>query len=229
MLNIKLIPFLVSLPAWALIQLIGRTNPIKCVNNNLPETICAKNNPFIFSVWHSRLMLPIYPFRNKNLAALVSRSKDGEYITQLMNRFNFQTARGSASRYGAEGLLGLLHWLKHNGDAVVTPDGPRGPREKVQAGVIQLAKLSGVPIIPTGFSCSRSHRFQSWDRFMLPLPFGNIYLMTGEAIHVPEDADKPVLEECRLRLEKEMHRVTAKVDRLAGQPGIDQDADKALS
>ncbi len=229
MLNKKLAPFLVSLPAWALIQLIGRTTRIQCVNNNLIETICQKNNPCIFSIWHSRLMLPVYPFRNKNLAALVSRSKDGEYITQLMNRFGFQTARGSASRYGAEGLLGLLHWLKHNGDAVVTPDGPRGPREKVRAGVIQLAKLSGAPIIPTGFSCTRNHRFNSWDRFMLPLPFGKIYLVTGETIHVPENADKAVLEECRLRLEKEMHRITAEVDNLAGQISLDQDADKASS
>ncbi len=229
MLNKKFVPFVASLPAWALIQFIGRTNRLHCVNNDLLETISKKNDPFIFSVWHSRLMLPIYHFRNKNLAALVSHSKDGEYITQLMKRFGFHSARGSASRYGAEGLLGLLHWLKHSGNAVVTPDGPKGPREKVRAGVIQLAKLSGAPIIPTGFSCTRSHRFQSWDRFMLPLPFGQIFLVTGEAIHVPENADKAVLEECRLRLQKEMRRVTEEVDRLAGQPGLDQEADNASS
>lgn len=198
------------------LQFTGKTNRLVIEGADLYNLLIDKKGPFLFSLWHSRVMIPIYHFRNKELAVIVSQSKDGEYITQVMKRFRIHATRGSASRGGSEGLLGLARWLKKRYNAVVTPDGPRGPRERVLPGVVQLAKLTGLPVIPVSFSCTRCYRFASWDRFMLPLPFGTIYLVTGDPIKVPRDVDKEGFEEKRLLIEREMHRVTRIADQRAG-------------
>lgn len=212
----KTIPFIASLLAWFYIQWVGRTNRLIVEGTDYLALLREKKGPFLFALWHSRLMLPIYQYRNKDIAVIVSQSKDGEYITQVMKRFRFFATRGSATRHGSEGLLGLVHWLHRGKSAVITPDGPRGPRERVQLGIVQLAKLSGLPIIPVSFSCTRNHRFASWDRFMLPLPFGTIHIVFGNPIEIPRKIPREAYEEKRLLLEREMERVTRLADQRAG-------------
>ncbi|MGC9327953.1 MAG: lysophospholipid acyltransferase family protein, partial [Candidatus Hinthialibacter sp.] len=124
-------------------------------------------------------------------------------------------------RGGSSGLLGLAHWLQQGRSAVVTPDGPRGPRERVQPGIIHLAKMSGLPVIPISFSSSRNYRFQSWDRFMLPLPFGSIYLSIGDPVEVPKDLDGDGLEQKRQAVEHEMRRVTRLADQRCSVKSLD--------
>ncbi len=208
----NLLPFLVSLPAAFYIRLVGMTNRFEVIGVDYREELKQNPGPYIFAFWHSRLMLPLYFFRKYKVAVLVSWSKDGEVITQVMNRFGIEAVRGSASRRGAEGLLQLLRCLKRGMSVVITPDGPKGPREKVLPGTMQLAKLSGVPIIPVSFSCTRRKHLNSWDRFLVPFPFGTVYLMTGESISVHKDDDPDTVEEKRLQLQDEMSRITRYVD-----------------
>jgi lysophospholipid acyltransferase (LPLAT)-like uncharacterized protein len=212
----KTLPYIAAIPAWFFIQLTGRTNHLKIDGPDYYTWMREKKGPFLFSLWHSRLMIPIYPFRNTDIAVIVSQSKDGEYITQLMKRFQIHATRGSASRHGMEGLLGLARWLHQGKNALITPDGPRGPRERVQPGIVQLAKLSGVPVVPVSFSCTRRYRFASWDRFMLPLPFGTIHMAIGDPIEVPRHIDQDGFEEKRQLIEREMWWVTKLADQRAG-------------
>jgi lysophospholipid acyltransferase (LPLAT)-like uncharacterized protein len=158
--------------------------------------------------------MPLYFFRNKRVSTLVSKSKDGEFITQLMYRCGLLVSRGSASRAGAEGLRGLLRYLKQGTFVAITPDGPRGPREVISQGTIQLARLANRPVFPVTFSCSRGIRFNSWDRFMLPLPFGTIRMVVGNPVEVPRNITKEQFEEKRLELEREMHRITKIADEI---------------
>lgn len=211
----ELLPFLVSIPMYFVIHGIGRTNPLKIIGHNYGISIFEHKYPYIFSLWHNRVMLPLYYYRNTDITVIVSRSQDGEYITQAMKRFGFHATRGSTTRHGAEGLLGLVHTLKQNRCVVITPDGPKGPREKVKPGIIHLAKITGVPIIPACFSCSRHTRLNSWDRFIVPLPFGTSYLVTGRPILVPHDIDQPGIEGKRKDLQDEMDRITHLADRFA--------------
>ena len=158
--------------------------------------------------------MPLYQNRNLGIGALISQSRDGEYVTRLAQRFGYVITRGSASRRGVGGLKGLLDMLKNGRTIIITPDGPRGPRETVLPGVLQLAKLSSIPITPVGFSCTNNIRLNSWDRFMIPLPFGTTYTIIGESIHIHPDDSPEVLRQKRLALQNELRRITQIVDEM---------------
>lgn len=212
MANSNRIAVCVSYLAYAFIHLWGRTSRFELIGRDFRPAMSQGLGPFIFTFWHSRQIFPLYYYRNTGVATLVSQSKDGEYITQVIYRCGLNASRGSTSRRGSEGLREQLRWLNQGYSVAFTPDGPRGPREVVQAGVIQLARLSETPITPATFSSSRCIQFNSWDSFMLPLPLGRVRMVVGEDIHVPRDADRETLEAKRLELQNEMRRITAIAD-----------------
>ncbi len=206
------LPFWISWLAACYIRLVGWTNRFEVIGKDYRTLLRESADSHIFAFWHSRLLLPIYFFRKMNVAVLVSYSKDGEYITHVVYRFRIGAVRGSASRRGAEGLLQMVRYLKKGINIVITPDGPRGPCEEVQPGIIQLAKLTGIPIIPVAFSASRKKFLNSWDRFLVPYPFGTIRMMTGTSVSVSKDDDPSTLEEKRLQLQEELRRITRLAD-----------------
>lgn len=222
----KFLPYCLSFLAWCYIQFVGRTSRFELIGPDYSPLIHNTPNPFIFTFWHSRLLMPLFYFRKTGIATLVSRSQDGEYITQLMLRLGLRVSRGSSSRAGMEGLLGLLHFLKRKRCVAITPDGPRGPREVISPGTIQLARLSGIPIVPVTFSCSWGKRFPSWDHFMLPYPFGMIRMVVGDPLSVPRKATKQEFEEKRLELEREMHRITLIADEIFPVQALSTDPEK---
>jgi lysophospholipid acyltransferase (LPLAT)-like uncharacterized protein len=104
-----------------------------------------------------------------------------------MKYFNHETVRASSSRGGRAAFKAMLALSKEPVDIVLTPDGPRGPRHELKDGIIQLARMSGRPVIPMAFACSRGHRFQSWDRFLLPYPFSRGVYSFGEPIYFDKE------------------------------------------
>jgi lysophospholipid acyltransferase (LPLAT)-like uncharacterized protein len=61
---------------------------------------------------------------------------------------------------GGPAALNRLGRSARAGDALaVTPDGPRGPRHVAQLGVVELAKLTGLPIYPVAFGASKKKFF----------------------------------------------------------------------
>ena len=210
----KILPVLVSVLGWAYIQLIGRTNRFELIGEDCSVLIRECPPPKIFTFWHSRLLMPLFYFRGTGVATMVSQSKDGEFISQLMWRLGLNVSRGSATRHGVEGLKGLIRFAKQNLCIAITPDGPKGPREIISPGTIQLARLSGIPIYPVTFACSHGKRFNSWDRFMLPYPFGTIRMVVGSPVSVPRECNEEQLEQKRLELENEMHRITDIADEI---------------
>jgi lysophospholipid acyltransferase (LPLAT)-like uncharacterized protein len=152
---------------------------------------------------------------------LISQSKEGEAIAQSCQMVGLDVIRGSTDRAhkrkgGAEALRGMIRHIRAGGSVAITPDGPKGPRMRAQAGVIQLAKLTGAPMICLGWSSRPCKAFRSWDRFMLPAPFGRGAFVWGGLIRVARDADDAAMEAARLALELELTRVTQEADRRAG-------------
>lgn len=147
----------------------------------------------IFAIWHSRLLYPAYHFRHRDLQTIISRSRDGEIIAKVVQRWGYHVVRGSTSRGGSEAFRELLRRLEAGRDVVITPDGPRGPREEVQPGIIALSRMTGYPIVPVSYDASRRILLRSWDRFLVPLPFSRIRIVVGEPI--PPDADEESLRE----------------------------------
>jgi lysophospholipid acyltransferase (LPLAT)-like uncharacterized protein len=115
---------------------------------------------------------------------LVSRHRDGRFIGTVLRRFRVSVVHGSSSRGGAAGLRALLDVLGRGDQVVITPDGPRGPRRVAAPGVAQLAALSGVPVLPCSAQTSRRWQLRSWDRMVIPRPFGRGVVVCQASITV---------------------------------------------
>jgi hypothetical protein len=131
----------------------------------------------------------------------VSRSRDGEWTARLFARLGAETVRGSSSRGGATALRGLVRAARDGKDLAITPDGPKGPAERVQPGAVWLARLSGRPLLPVAFAARPCVRVGSWDRMIVPLPFSRGAFEYGELLWVPRRASGDELERCRRELE----------------------------
>lgn len=166
--------------------------------------------PVIFCLWHNRLAISMIVHRRypRKLAALVSASKDGALLAAVLGRFGVEQIRGSSSRRGPQALLELTSHAKRGYDLAVTPDGPKGPRYVVQQGVIALAQITGLPIIPVTCNTHPKICLKSWDRFQIPLPFSRCEFILNEPIFVPREADQSGREECRSELEARLRQTS---------------------
>jgi len=167
-------------------------------------------------VWHGRLLPLVYVHRNEGINVLVSTHQDGEYIARVIHGLGFSTSRGSSTRGGIRALRELMGAGNERRDLAITPDGPRGPGEKVQPGVIYLAKRLGLPIVPIGVSTRPSIRARSWDRFMIPMPFARCIVVYGEPVLFESSVSKESIERAGADLELRLAEVTRKADDICG-------------
>ena len=173
------------LAAHAIRFIHGVLRPEKVGDEEL-KTIWQGGGNVIFSTWHDQLLLIPPGYTRPGAKVLISPSKDGELIARTIAFFSLDAVRGSSSRGGREAFRELVGFAREPIDLGITPDGPRGPRHKVKAGVVQLARVSGRPIVPLAFVCSHGHRFKSWDRFLLPYPRGRAVYYFGKALSAQE-------------------------------------------
>jgi lysophospholipid acyltransferase (LPLAT)-like uncharacterized protein len=176
------------------------------------ETLERGGRNYILAFWHGRLLMMPYCYRRGRIAILISRNKDGELIARTMGWFGHGSIRGSSSRGGRAALKSAVRRLRQGWDLGFTPDGPRGPRHRVQRGVIQAARLGRVPIVPVAFAACPARTFDSWDRFLVPRPFSRGIFLYGEPMEVPRDADPDQVESCRVELETRLRALTERAD-----------------
>ena len=178
--------------------------------------------PFIGAFWHGRmLMIPFLWNRRGPIRILISEHADGRFISRVIAHFAIDTVVGSSSNGGAAALRRMARTLRDGVCVAVTPDGPRGPRMRAAAGIVVIAKLAGVPIIPGTYSTTRGRALGSWDRFLLALPFGRGVFLIGDPIVVPPEADAAMLEAARLELEARLNAITAEADAMCGRIPIE--------
>lgn len=139
----------------------------------------------IFALWHGQLLPLAYYHQGEGIVVLVSEHADGEYITRVLHRYGYDTARGSSTRGGSKGLRGLVRAAREGRDLAITPDGPKGPAQVFKPGALVAAQLTGLPIVPIAVGASAAWRFRSWDGFMVPKPLSRIRLIYGEPVEVP--------------------------------------------
>jgi lysophospholipid acyltransferase (LPLAT)-like uncharacterized protein len=170
----------------------------------------------IYCVWHNRLALCLQVYfgyvkkRNQTpgLAAMVSASRDGALLAEILERFGVQPVRGSSSRRGPQALLELTSWAARGYDLAITPDGPRGPCYVAQEGIMSLAQLTGLPIVPVSYHLGWKIRPQSWDRFQIPLPFSRCEMILGKPIRVPRETSDAEREQLRQQLEEVLKAIS---------------------
>lgn len=192
---------LAPLAAAILIRGLRQLIRMEFVGEEGPRAFWRRGEAVILAFWHDQLLLMVQGYRGPGAKILISASKDGELIARTMRHFGQGAVRGSSSRGGRKAFKALLELAREPVDLVITPDGPKGPRHQVKEGVVQLARITGRPVIPMAFACSRGHRFASWDRFVLPYPFGRGVYAFGAPLTCGEGEDA---EAFRVRLQEAM-------------------------
>jgi len=207
----KLVSWLGPWLAFWIIKLTGRTMWFVEIHPEIPRSFWEKRIPAIGACWHGRLLMMPIIYKGKKLSFLVSPHRDGQVIGKALKRFGFHAILGSTTRKGFSGFKQMVK--AHESDIGIVPDGPRGPRQQAQIGVIELARLTGRPIIPVTFNASRRKIFNTWDRFLLPYPFSRGVFIWGEPIVVNPNGNRAHLEEKRLLLERKLNELTEQADR----------------
>jgi lysophospholipid acyltransferase (LPLAT)-like uncharacterized protein len=199
------------------IRLVYLTNRWNVEGGEWPRQLSGEGRSFIVAFWHGRLlMMPLAWHRLVPFHMLISGHRDGRIIAGAMTYFGIESIAGSTSRGGSVALRTMLKRLKEGSCVGITPDGPRGPAMKASTGIVNVARLAGVPILPLTHATSRRRMLATWDRFHLALPFGRGVFLWGEPIEIAADLDAAGLEHARRLVETRMVDMVHDADRRVG-------------
>jgi hypothetical protein len=205
--------FLLWLITWTnylAIILIGPTLRFSISWEELPPSPDAiYEKPVIYSFWHRAVFSSAWMWRNLDIAVMVSRSFDGEYIARIIEKLGFTAVRGSSSRGGAPALLGMKSHLEKGETVAFTIDGPRGPKYVAKPGPVVLARATSVPMAAFYVAIERAWVLNTWDRFVIPRPFSKALVRLGSKMYVPSDADDAQMEAFHQQLQGALERVTS--------------------
>lgn len=211
---------------------VGVTTRWQRINRTAVEPFMAPGaGRLVLCIWHGRFPLfhKMWSFKRDAPRGkmLISQSREGGIVAHTARTVGAESIRGSAAKGrqdkgGMEAVRAMARHIQSGGIVAVTPDGPRGPRMRAKKGLVQVAKLSGAPLLAVAWATSNRIVFDSWDSFVLPLPFGHGALIWGNPIAPPSPrASAEEMEGVRLALENEMNRISAEADRIAGVPAIE--------
>ncbi|HEV8238369.1 MAG TPA: lysophospholipid acyltransferase family protein [Thermoanaerobaculia bacterium] len=198
---------------WLLLAVLGATLRPRWSGGERFHQVVRERRPTILAVWHHQLFLAswlIWKYgvrRGLPVLVLISRSRDGTLGTAVGQLLGAEVARGSTSKGGGPALRQLVRALAGGRTVLVIPDGPRGPACELKPGIVALAELSGVPVLPLGISVDRGYRLRSWDRMVIPKPFARLRVLVGEERRLGH-LDAGGREAARRELQDELDRLT---------------------
>lgn len=198
------------------IRLITATLRIERVGIEPIDEYRCSNRRILFAFWHGRHFLMIPCLYSPNVSVLTSTSRDGRLLADVLRNFGYDSIPGSSHKSPVRALLACVNRIREGKDVVFAVDGPTGPIHKVKPGAVFVAAKSGASIIPVVFSCKPCAVFNSWDKFMLPLPFGKAVLLGGPPIPPPQKSDGESIELIRRTLEDTLNSLLAEADRRVG-------------
>ena len=166
------------------------------------------------ALWHQGVLIAAACYRDSGVCVPVSRSGDGDMIVAVARHLGLGEAPRGSSRSGAVPVLRSLVRLVRSGRVVaILTDGPLGPARVSKPGVVQVASLAEVPIVPLALAARPRLRVPSWDGMLVPLPFARVVCQYGEPLAVPPGARGTRLEACRRGLDEQLEALTACADR----------------
>jgi lysophospholipid acyltransferase (LPLAT)-like uncharacterized protein len=198
------------LPYGALLlgKIVNLTYRVKLFDAGKECKILDNGGGLIYSSWHQRFFPGISFFsKRKPIAIIVSRSRDGAFISRILELLGWYAVRGSSSR-GGSGALRKVKRLALSGYRIGhIVDGPKGPSGVVKAGLLKISQFAGIPIVPTIISAQKKWVFNSWDRFMIPKPFSRVIIRFGDPIYVSPHLSADELEKRRLFVEQRLREL----------------------
>ena len=191
---------------------------VSFINQRIYDEYILNDTPVVVGTWHRATIYFLYFFGHFRPMIMISRSKDGEILSQYAAGFGVIPVRGSSSKGGRAALERMRKYLEGGGKGCATVlDGPRGPAYVAKKGMVALSKLTGAPFIPAIWSANRTITLRnSWDKTVLPLPWSRVYVAFGEPILIPTDSSSKDLERYRRSVEERLNTMMAEVDRRCG-------------
>lgn len=187
------------------IKLVGSTSVIIQKNIETPELYWKNNKPFILAFWHSQLMMISYCWQsNEKINILASGHSDGRFGAIVGKYFKLNNIPTSSAKKPIS-LKSVFQMLNNSRYIGITPDGPRGPNQKVSEGIIKISRTSQVPIIPVGFASTKYKKLNSWDSFLITKPFSKCAFVWGTSLTIPKDCNDSEIESFKNKLESQIN------------------------
>ncbi len=187
------------------ILFVGMTSKIDISNDSLSNKMWLEKKPFILAFWHGQLMMINYVWKcNTALNMLASSHSDGRFGSYIGSYFNLKNIPIEAKNKSPS--LRKVFKILNSGHYIgITPDGPRGPNQKVSEGIIKIAINSQIPIIPLGFASDKNFKLRSWDSFLITYPFAKCNFVWGEPMKIPPSTKENEIEKYKTQLEEKIN------------------------
>ena len=173
--------------ASSLINVLLKTVRIRVINSDIITELEKQNKKFVVAFWHGSMLVGWYLHRSTGTAALVSKSKDGEILDSILQKWDFNVVRGSSRDGGKAALESMLQLVKDGFNIAITPDGPTGPIYKMKAGAVIVSQRTNVPLLLLGVGIRSKWILKSWDRFEIPKPFTRATAIYSEPFLIPNN------------------------------------------
>ena len=162
------------------------------------------NNPNIVVFWHRKIFTVCSATRIiKKKASIVSASKDGEILAELLRREGNELIRGSSNKDNIKSLKEAMKYAKKKYTLGIAIDGPGGPVFEPKSGAIFIAKKTGMPIVPVSSYCSKKWIFKNmWDKLEIPMPFSRCVHYVAEPFYLTRESS---MEESIELVKKRIH------------------------
>ncbi len=168
----------------SLINLLMKTVKFRFKNYEILQKLHDQKQNFVFAFWHGTMLAGWHINKNTNIAAIVSKSKDGDILEKVLRNWGYKVVRGSSHAGGKEALTLLIELAEKGHSVAITPDGPTGPIYKMKAGAVITAKTKKIPLVLAGISFCKKKVLKSWDNFEVPFPFSIVNVVLSEPIQI---------------------------------------------
>lgn len=186
------------------IGVLCKTLKINFINTETIKKLDEEKKNYVLAFWHGTMIIPWYIHRSKNFVALISKSKDGDMLANLLKHWDYEVVRGSSSRGGNVALGIMVDYAKNNSSIAITPDGPKGPVHKLKPGAVITAKKSNIPLVLMGIGVEKKKILKSWDKFEIPKLFSKVKVVYSNAIYIDGtlsfEGTSKMIDECESKL-----------------------------
>jgi len=177
-----------------LITVLCRTLKVNEKNSESFYELFSRGENFVLAFWHGMMIVPWYYFRNKNISALISKSRDGDILSNLLDKWNYKVVRGSSNNGGKEAFNQMIELAASKNSLAITVDGPKGPINKMKAGAVVISQRTNTPLFLIGVSYKKYFELNSWDKFRIPKPFSEVNLVFSDRINFEKSDGKEVID-----------------------------------
>lgn len=189
------------------VSVLCKTVKLNIKNAEKTDTLIKDGQNIVFAFWHGTMLIPWFLQRDKNFSSLVSQSKDGDLLANVLTKWNYHIERGSSHKGGKEALEMLVEKANNKYSISITPDGPTGPARILKAGAVIIAQRSAIPLVLCGVAYKKKYVFEkSWDKFEIPKLFSKINVVYSDPIYIGNELDREevskIIDGCSSMLNK---------------------------